>query len=246
MPHSSSPETAPIPQEVIIDEAIPAEVVDLQEYLDRQPGVAGPRPGGYPTDMRRVEEARHDPLRFEALAEQHESMIEAKTSHYFLLGGDQDDLRQEAMFGFFKSVQGYDGVSSSFKKFSELCVERQLVTAVKTATRLKHQALNGAASLDTPYKALEGYDGELFLGKTLADRDPLPEDLVVAKEEFWSLIDFAVSKLTTVEQASLTKVIMEGQDYETVASALNCSEKTVDNALQRARRKLKKHFDTEV
>jgi RNA polymerase sporulation-specific sigma factor len=249
-----NPEALTNPDKHLVDRES-ADVIDIQEYIQEQ------RPKSilgsvavaetqvnlddaatkveflHYTDRKRIEAARNDPASFAALMDEYTGLIRHMANGYFLNGGSMEDLMQEAMFGFYKSVRDYDGLSSSFKTFAELCMRRQLITTIKKANRLKHEPLNEYVSFShTP--ANQNGDGEgLTFGDTLPARARLPEDLVIGNETFEGLIDILSSELSYLEYSAL-KMYLEGHSYEIMAEELAEDTKTIDNALQRVKRKI--------
>lgn len=254
-----NPEVLPRPDELMADQRS-ADVIDLQEYLQEQrpvaevgdiavsavqpeiaEGVTKPEFLHY-TDRKRIEAARSDPASFAALMNEYTGLIRHMANGYFLNGGSMEDLMQEAIFGFYKGVRDYDGLSSSFKTFAELCMRRQLITAIKTANRLKHEPLNEYVSFSHTLANQNG-DGEgLTLGDALPDNGRLPEDIVIGNETFEGLIDILSSELSYLEYSAL-KMYLEGEPYETMAKELAEDTKTIDNALQRVKRKILEYLE---
>lgn len=172
--------------------------------------------------------------------------VRLKASSYFLIGGDSDDLIQEGLVGLYKAIRDYKSErESSFRNFAELCITRQIITAVKTATRNKHTPLNSYVSFSqTP--AAAGDDGE----PTMADILPSshvhdPVNQVISGEEIQSLVSCITSVLSELESRVLS-LYLDGRSYEDVAERLDCDTKTVDNALQRVKRKVGLHLDTRM
>ena len=170
--------------------------------------------------------------------------VRLKASSYFLIGGDSDDLIQEGLVGLYKAVRDYrTDRESSFRNFAELCITRQIITAVKTSTRNKHTPLNEYVSFSqTP--AAGGGDGdptldELLPGPTAHD----PANQVISSEELHSLVNCLSSVLSELE-SSVLSLYLDGYSYETIAERLACDTKTVDNALQRVKRKVGAHLAT--
>jgi RNA polymerase sporulation-specific sigma factor len=168
--------------------------------------------------------------------------VRLKASSYFLAGGDADDLIQEGLVGLYKAVRDYrSDRESSFRNFAELCITRQIITAVKTATRNKHSPLNQYVSFSaTPAGA--GGDGEPTLedvipGSTVHD----PVNQVISTEELHSLVGCLSTALSELESRVLAQYL-DGRPYEEVATRLGCDAKTVDNALQRVKRKVGTHL----
>jgi RNA polymerase sporulation-specific sigma factor len=167
--------------------------------------------------------------------------VRLKASSYFLIGGDSDDLIQEGLVGLYKAVRDYrTDRESSFRNFAELCITRQIITAVKTATRNKHTPLNQYVSFSqTPAAA---GDGEPTLDEVLPGPSHVdPVNQVISSEELHSLVACLSSVLSELE-SSVLSLYLDGRSYEEVAERLTCDTKTVDNALQRVKRKVGAHL----
>ena len=167
--------------------------------------------------------------------------VRLKASSYFLAGGDADDLVQEGMIGLFKAARDFrTDKETSFRSFAELCVTRQIITAIKTATRYKHAPLNTYVSFShTP--AGQDPDGECTLGDALPGshvNDPVVS--VISTEELQSLVFCLGTGLSQLESDAL-RLYLEGSSYEEMAEELGCDTKTIDNALQRVKRKILNH-----
>jgi RNA polymerase sporulation-specific sigma factor len=163
-----------------------------------------------------------------------------KASSYFLIGGDGDDLVQEGLVGLYKAIRDFrTDRESSFRNFAELCITRQIITAVKTATRNKHTPLNGYVSFSsTP----AGGDSEPTLDEVLpgpGTNDPASQ--VISSEELRSLVDCLSTVLSELESRVLS-LYLDGHSYAAIAEKLDCDGKTVDNALQRVKRKVGAHL----
>ena len=170
--------------------------------------------------------------------------VRLKASSYFLAGGDSDDLVQEGMIGLFKAARDFrTDKETSFRSFAELCVTRQIITAIKTATRFKHQPLNSYVSFShTP--AGQDTDGECTLGDALpGSAVEEPPVVVISTEELQSLVFCLGSGLSKLEAEAL-RLYLEGSSYEQMAAELGCDTKTIDNALQRVKRKILAHQKT--
>jgi RNA polymerase sporulation-specific sigma factor len=163
-----------------------------------------------------------------------------KTSSYFLAGGDSEDLIQEGLIGLYKAVRDFSPELSSFRSFAELCVTRQIITAIKTATRFKHSPLNSYVSFShTP--AGQESEGDCTLGDALPGPSvDDPSVCVISTEELQSLVFTLGSGLSKLEADAL-KLYLEGESYEEMAERLGCDTKTIDNALQRVKRKVLAH-----
>jgi RNA polymerase sporulation-specific sigma factor len=178
---------------------------------------------------------------YDRIVKRYHGFVRLKASSYFLIGGDADDLIQEGLVGLYKAVRDYrSDRESSFRNFAELCITRQIITAVKTASRNKHAPLNQYVSFaQTPAAA---GDSETTLEEILPG--PIsddPADRVIASEELSSLVACLGDVLSDLESEVLS-LYLDGYSYEVVAERLECDTKTVDNALQRVKRKVAAHL----
>ena len=167
--------------------------------------------------------------------------VRMKASSYFLAGGDAEDLLQEGLIGLCKAVRDFRAdKETSFRSFAELCVTRQIITAIKTATRFKHQALNNYVSFsNTP--AGQDPDSDCTLGDALpGSHVDEPSVQVISTEELKSLVFTLGTGLSRLEADAL-RMYLEGSSYEDMAEELGCDTKTIDNALQRVKRKIVVH-----
>ena len=166
-----------------------------------------------------------------------------KASSYFLAGGDSDDLLQEGLVGLFKAVRDFrTDRESSFRNFAELCITRQIITAVKTATRNKHVPLNQYVSFSVSPAANGDSDAtleELIPGPTAHD----PVNQAISSEELRSLVNCLADALSELESRVLS-LYLDGRSYEEIGERIGCDTKTVDNALQRVKRKVGAHLDS--
>ncbi len=177
----------------------------------------------------------------DGLIRRYTPFVRLKASSYFLVGGDGDDLIQEGLIGLYKAVRDYrTDKETSFRSFAELCVTRQIITAIKTATRYKHAPLNSYVSFShTP--AGQESDSDVTLGDALPGshvHDPSVK--VISTEELQSLVGCLSSTLSSLESDAL-RLYLEGSSYEDMAVELECDTKTIDNALQRVKRKILNH-----
>ncbi|WP_392396605.1 MULTISPECIES: RNA polymerase sporulation sigma factor SigH [Paenibacillus] len=177
----------------------------------------------------------------EYLINKYRSFVRAKARSYFLIGADREDIIQEGMIGLYKSIRDFRGDKlASFKAFAELCITRQIITAIKTATRQKHIPLNSYVSLDKPI-----YDEEsdrtlldVICGSQVSD----PEELIINQEEFTGLEDKMSEILSDLERKVLM-LYLDGRSYQEIAVDLNRHVKSIDNALQRVKRKLERYLE---
>jgi RNA polymerase sporulation-specific sigma factor len=193
-------------------------------------------------DLQLVVKARNgDSGALDLLIRRYTGFVRLKASSYFLAGGDAEDLVQEGLIGLYKAVRDFrSDKETSFRSFAELCVTRQIITAIKTATRYKHAPLNTYVSFSyTP--AGQDPDGECTLGDALPGPGvDDPSVVVISTEELQSLVFTLGSGLSKLEADAL-RLYLEGSSYEEMAEELGCDTKTIDNALQRVKRKILTH-----
>lgn len=167
--------------------------------------------------------------------------VKAKARSYFLIGADKEDIVQEGMIGLYKAVRDFkEDKLASFRAFAELCITRQIITAIKTATRQKHIPLNSYVSLDKPIYDEES-DRTLMDVITSAESED-PEYLMINREEYSHLEEKIGEILSELEQQVLT-LYLDGQSYNEISEELNRHVKSIDNALQRVKRKLERHLE---
>jgi RNA polymerase sporulation-specific sigma factor len=178
----------------------------------------------------------------EILLDRYRNFARSKARSYFLAGSEKEDVVQEGMIGLFKAVRDFDlSQDTPFRAFAELCISRQILTAIKSANRQKHQPLNYSVSLDAPAYADE--QATTTLGDNLVSSiitDPI--ELVISAEEIEAIRDRLGDTLTELE-GDVLRLYMDGKSYEEIASALGNHVKSIDNALQRIKRKLQKHLE---
>src|SRR5512132_3384738 len=193
-------------------------------------------------DLQLVLKARNgSTVAMDQLIRRYTGFVRLKSSSYFLAGGDGEDLIQEGLIGLYKAVRDFrPDKETSFRSFAELCVTRQIITAIKTATRFKHAPLNTYVSFShTP--AGQDPDGECTLGDALPGshvNDPVVS--VISTEELQSLVFTLGTGLSQLESDAL-RLYLEGSSYDEMAAELDCDTKTIDNALQRVKRKIYTH-----
>ncbi|RKD22756.1 RNA polymerase factor sigma-70 [Ammoniphilus oxalaticus] len=177
----------------------------------------------------------------EYLIHKYKNFVRAKARSYFLIGADREDIVQEGMIGLYKAIRDFRGDKlSSFRAFAELCITRQIITAIKTATRQKHIPLNSYISLDKPI-----YDEDS--DRTLLDvisghRVTDPEQLIINQEKFADIEDKMAEILSDLERQVLV-LYLDGRSYQEIAEDLDRHVKSIDNALQRVKRKLEKYLE---
>ncbi len=178
----------------------------------------------------------------EYLITKYKNFVRAKARSYFLIGADREDIIQEGMIGLYKAIRDFRSDKlTSFRAFAELCVTRQIITAIKTATRQKHIPLNSYVSLNKPI-----YDEDsdrtlmdVLSGTKVSD----PEELVISREEFGDIEQKMGELLSDLEWQVLT-AYLDGKSYQEIAASLNRHVKSIDNALQRVKRKLERYLET--
>jgi RNA polymerase sporulation-specific sigma factor len=192
-------------------------------------------------DLRLVIQARNgDDAALDALIRRYTGFVRLKASSYFLAGGEGDDLIQEGLIGLYKAVRDFrSDKDTSFRSFAELCITRQIITAIKTATRFKHSPLNSYVSFSQAPAGQE--EGECSLGDALPGPGiDDPAVCVISTEELQSLVFCLGTGLSPLESDAL-RLYIEGRSYEEMAEELACDTKTIDNALQRVKRKILIH-----
>ncbi|SFG94795.1 RNA polymerase, sigma 30 subunit, SigH [Desulfotomaculum arcticum] len=189
-----------------------------------------------------VEFAREgDDIALEYLINKYKNFVRAKARSYFLIGADREDIIQEGMIGLYKAIRDFRmDKLSSFRAFAELCITRQIITAIKTATRQKHIPLNSYVSLNKPI-----YDEDsdrtlldVISGSKISD----PEELIISREEFDDIEEKMGEILSSLEWKVLMSYL-EGKSYQEIAEDLKRHVKSIDNALQRVKRKLERYLE---
>ncbi|MDD3853215.1 MAG: RNA polymerase sporulation sigma factor SigH [Syntrophomonadaceae bacterium] len=194
------------------------------------------------TDEEIVELAQiGDQFAVEYLVDKYKNFVRAKARSYFLIGADKEDIIQEGMIGLFKAIRDYKlDKLTSFRAFAELCITRQIITAIKTATRQKHIPLNSYVSLNKPI-----YDEES--DRTLMDilsttKITNPEEIIISREEF-IFIEKKMGEILSSLEWKVLMAYLEGKSYQEIAVELKRHVKSIDNALQRVKRKLEKYLE---
>ena len=172
----------------------------------------------------------------EELLRRYRGLVESKARLYYLAGADHDDVVQEGMIGLFKAVRDFAGRRlSGFRSFADLCVTRQIITAVKAASRHKHVALNTYVSMESPVSCREA---EQCLSDILEEpREPNPEEVVLGRQ-LYEEVNWRMSNDLSPLEAHALQLYIEGRSYTEIAGSLRCKTKQIDNALQRAKRKI--------
>lgn len=204
------------------------EFLKVEEYEDK-------------TDEEVVTEAKDgDSIALEYLIN-NKNFVKAKARSYFLIGADREDIIQEGMIGLYKAIRDFKGDKlSSFRAFAELCITRQIITAIKTATRQKHIPLNSYVSLNKPI-----YDEDsdrtlldILSGTKVTD----PEELMINREEY-NDIEFKIGEILSELEWRVLMLYLEGKSYQEIAVELKRHVKSIDNALQRVKRKLERYLE---
>jgi len=196
----------------------------------------------YKSDEEMALEAKDgDRVALEHLINKYKNFVKSKARSYFLVGADREDIIQEGMIGLYKAIRDFKGDKlSSFRAFAELCITRQMITAIKTATRQKHIPLNSYVSLNKPI-----YDEDsdrtlldILSGTKITD----PEELMINREEYHD-IEFKMGEILSELELRVLTLYLEGKSYQEIAVELTRHVKSIDNALQRVKRKLERYLE---
>ena len=175
------------------------------------------------------------------LLDKYKDLVNTKVGKYFIIGAEREDIVQDGMIGLYKAIKGFDNCKqNTFKTFANLCIERQLITAIKSSNRQKHMPLNSYLSLNTSAYDDEGDGTELletFEVNTI--EDPLE---TIMKQESFNEIQNAVQKSLSKFEGQVLERYMQGESYEVIAKRLDTPVKSVDNAIQRIRKKAIKNL----
>lgn len=188
-----------------------------------------------------IEAKKGDVRAQEYLINKYQNFVKSKSKSYFLIGADKEDIYQEGMIGLYKAIRDFrPDKLASFKAFAELCVTRQIITAIKTATRQKHIPLNTYVSLNKPI-----YDEES--DRTLLDvlseaKIADPEEIMISREEL-NFIEGEIGEVLSSLEMEVLSSYLDGKSYQEIACDLNRHSKSIDNALQRVKRKLEKNLN---
>lgn len=177
----------------------------------------------------------------EYVISKYEGFVKAKSKSYFLIGADKEDIYQEGMIGLYKAIRDFNyEKSTTFKAFAELCITRQIITAIKTATRQKHIPLNSYVSLNKPI-----YDEEsdrtlmdIIAASIITD----PEELIISKEELKN-IESKMNEILSKLELQVLELYLNGKSYQYIADIIGRDVKSIDNALQRVKRKMEKYLE---
>ena len=185
--------------------------------------------------------SKGDKIALEYIIKKYKNFVKAKAKSYFLIGADKEDIIQEGMIGLYKAVRDFDASkTNSFKGFADMCITRQIITAIKTATRQKHIPLNSYISLNKPVYDEESERTLLDIIATSIVTDP--EELIISKEEL-KHIESKMNELLSDLELQVVEYYLNGKSYQYIADKLKRDVKSIDNALQRVKRKLEKHLE---
>jgi len=193
-------------------------------------------------DEELVEDAKSgNTTALEYLSNKYKSFVRAKARTYFLIGADREDIIQEGMIGLYKAIRDFkEDKLSSFRAFAELCITRQIITAIKTATRQKHIPLNSYVSLNKPIFDEESDRTlmDIISEESISD----PEEMIINREEFAG-IEIKMGEILSNLEMEVLSLYLQGKSYQEISEELNRHVKSIDNALQRVKRKLEKHLE---
>lgn len=212
----------------------------MSEFLDNELQVSFSRYEEM-TDEEAVSAAQEgDATATEYLMDKYKNFVRSKARSYFLVGADREDIVQEGMIGLYKSIRDFrPDKQATFHAFADLCVKRQIITAIKTATRQKHIPLNSYVSLNKP---IYDEESERTLLDVIEGRISNPEDLYISHEDLTCIRKQIVELLSPFEQQVLD-AFLDGKSYQDIAEILGRHVKSVDNALQRVKKKLTKAME---
>ena len=182
-----------------------------------------------------------DGAALEYLLNKYKNFVRTKARSYFLIGADHEDIVQEGMIGLYKAIRDYRSEKlSSFRAFAELCVTRQIITAIKTATRQKHIPLNNYVSLNRP---IYDEDSDRTLLDVITEEAPSnPEEMLINREDL-SVIEGRIGQMLSELEKEVLVRYMEGKSYMEISEEMGRHVKSIDNALQRIKRKLLKYLE---
>ncbi|SDY24394.1 MULTISPECIES: RNA polymerase sporulation sigma factor SigH [Salimicrobium] len=177
------------------------------------------------------------------LIQKYKGFVRAKARTYFLIGADREDIIQEGMIGLYKAIRDYQGDKlSSFRAFAELCITRQIITAIKAATRQKHIPLNSYVSLDKP--VFDEESDRTLLDVLMGSHAIDPEEMMIHRERFTDIEKRIEEVLSKLEKEVLA-LYLDGDSYQEISAKINRHVKSIDNALQRVKKKMEKYTEAE-
>ena len=181
-----------------------------------------------------------DKLALEFLIDKYKELVSMKTSKFFMIGGEKEDIMQEGLIGLFKAVKSYNPEKqNSFKTFANLCIERQLITAIKSSNRQKHQPLNSYLSLNMSAYEDDEESNLLDVFDAHKMEDPLE---MITKQEYYKTVEDAIDKSLSDFEKQVLNRYMQGESYVQIAEKLDTPVKSIDNAIQRIRKKAIKNM----
>ncbi|WP_301859085.1 RNA polymerase sporulation sigma factor SigH [uncultured Megasphaera sp.] len=189
-----------------------------------------------------IAQQEHDGEATDYIVNKYRNFVKSKARMYFLVGADRDDIVQEGMIGLYKATRDFRGDKlASFRAFAELCITRQIITAIKTATRQKHLPLNSYVSLNKPIYEAESDRTlqDIISGLHVCD----PEELVISREEFMD-IELKMNEILSDLEWQVLMAYLDGKSYNEMSQQLHRHVKSIDNALQRVKRKLERYLET--
>lgn len=182
-----------------------------------------------------------DKISQEYIIKKYINFVKIKSNPYYLVGADKDDIIQEGLIGLYKAIRDFDeSKTNSFRGFAEICITRQIITAIKTATRKKHTPLNSYVSLNKPVYDEESERTLIDIIATNISSDP--EELIISKEEL-KRIQNKMDKVLSNLELKVLEMYLNGRSYQYIANRLDRDVKSIDNALQRVKRKLEKYLE---
>jgi RNA polymerase sporulation-specific sigma factor len=193
-------------------------------------------------DIVREGQENHNDAAIEYIVHKYRGFVKAKARAYYLIGADKDDIIQEGMIGLYKATRDFRGDKlSSFRAFAELCITRQIITAIKTATRQKHIPLNSYVSLNKPMFEEESDRTlmDVIAGLRVSD----PEELIISREEFAD-IELKLTEILSDLEWQVLNAYLDGKSYNEMSKDLHRHVKSIDNALQRVKRKLERFLES--
>jgi RNA polymerase sporulation-specific sigma factor len=196
-------------------------------------------------DVKMIEKVQKgDEEALDYLITKYRGVVKTKAVKYFLTGGDKDDVFQEGMIGLYKAIRDYkDCKKSSFKSFAELCITRQIITAVKAATRQKHSPLNTYISL---YRPIYNGESEKALIEMIPEHKQTDPVTILIRLEEIDDIELKIAEVLSDLESRVVALYLEGQTYIEISQELNVQVKTIDNALQRVKRKLERYLESRL
>lgn len=181
-----------------------------------------------------------NPVAVEFLLYKYKNFVRSKARSYFLIGADRDDIIQEGMIGLYKAIRDYDkNKLTSFKSFAEICVTRQIITAIKSATRQKHMPLNSYVSLNKP--VYEEESERTLLDMISGNKTTDPMELFIGREDM-DMMESKIGKMLSELEMEVLMSYIDGKTYQEISVDLKRHVKSIDNALQRVKRKLERKF----